>query len=253
MNDTTPPQQPTPRPRPPANGRPGGSGKPRRQKPISKESRFVGYLVLGFGLLAVIAVLVLAFSGGGDDNTPVADKASGSASASATQAPAPALLPRDLVNDLSALESKSAKSVTTSRDLLFERTPRFDASAMEGDWQTMIGKYTVVLQIRKDVYQIILANTDPAAPRYYSSGTFHVIEDIIMLSPRQDWPPPSSGSGQVSYAKLTRAPFPVIARYEGGKMLWQNPPESEKRVNGPYTSPIFMAENVRLATWQKIK
>lgn len=250
MNDTSQPDQSGQRPRPPSQGgRPRqGGGKPRGHRPLSKESRFVGYLVLGFGLLAVIAVLVLAFSGrGGDPQT-----------AEQTSAPAPtltpALAPGDLVNnDLSALESRRTRSAATSRDLLFERTPKFNASAMEGDWQAMIGRYTAVLQIRKDVFQIILASTDPAAPRYYSSGTFKVTEDIIMLEPRQDWPPPASTSGRVSYAKLTRAPFAVIARYSDDLMLWQNPPSSEKRVNGPHTNPIFMAENVRLASWKKIQ
>lgn len=253
MNDTSPPQQPKPRPRPPANGRPTGGGKPRAPRNMSRESRFVGYLVLGFGLLAVIAVLVLAFSNSGDGNAPVANNAPGPSAAATAQTPTPALLPRDLVNDLSSLESRRAKTQDGGRDLFFERTPKFDASAMEGDWQAMIGNYTAVLQIRKNVFQIILASSDPNAPRYYSSGTFTVNEDILMLVPQQDWPPPASASANISYAKLTRGSFPIIARFEGGKMLWQNPPESEKRVSGPYTSPIFMAEKTRLATWQKIK
>lgn len=254
MNDTSPPQQPKPRPRPPAGARPAGGAKPRRQQPISKESRFVGYLVLGFGLLAVIAVLVLAFSGGDNASAPAVEKSADATSATpATTQPAPALLPSDLVNDLSELESRRAKPVTANRDLLFERTPKFDAGKMEGDWQAMIGRYTAVLQIRKDVYQIILASSDPSTPRYYSSGTFIVNEDIITLSPRQDWPPPSSTVKGAGYSKLTRGPFPIIARFDSGKMLWQNPPASEKRVNGPHISPIFMSESVRLASWQKIK
>jgi hypothetical protein len=69
-----------------------------------------------------------------------------------------------------------------------------------------------------------------------------------------DWPPPASPAGKtLAYTKLTRAPFPVIAKFDGGNMLWQNVPQAEKRVSAPYTSPLFKSEDVKLATWQHLK
>lgn len=241
MSDqSAPPPAAPPKKRPPAGGpqRP----RPRPVATTSPESRFIGYLVLGFGVLAVIAVLILAF---GNDDVPSKPEAAKIEQA----APANA---KDLMADLSAAPqpTKPAPKV----DLFFERDPDFAAGKMEGDWQGAIGRYTAVLQIREGVYQLILASTDPVAPRYYSSGTYKVVEDIIMMTPRMDWPAPASVGGKIiAYEKLTRAPFPVIARFEGGNMLWQNIPQAEKRVTGPYTSPLFMSEDVKLATWKRLK
>lgn len=234
-------------------------GKARRRaqapKPLSRESRFVGYLVLGFGFLAVVSVLFIAFSrGGGEDSGgPVAPVAVTPENRGAAQGGAALdVSPRELIGALPQAGPKAPEVEVVDTDLFFERVKNFNAGAMEGDWQALIGRYTAVLQIRKSVYQIILASADPASPRYYSSGTYELIEDILVLNPRQDWPPPGS-SASVSYSRLTRAPFPVIARYQGDGMLWQNPPQSEKRVSGPYTSPLFMSENIKVAHWKKIK
>ncbi len=177
---------------------------------MSRESRFVGYLVLGFGVLAIIAVLIIAL-GGKKEETPVVAGA-----------------------------KPEAQSLIAQSD-------------MEGDWQAAIGKFTAVLQIRKNVYQIILAQPDPNAPRYYSSGTFKVVEDVMVLTPRIDWPPPASPAGKkIGYSILTQAPFPMIAVFKDGGMLWQNPPQSEKRVRAPLTSPIFKSERVDYVSWKKL-
>ena len=240
MNDQPPASQ---RPRPPSGGNGAPRSRPRSaQVSQSRESRFIGYLVLGFGVLAVLAVLILAF-GRNEDTSGEAKQAQKPASASEIRA--------DLQAPGTAAPAEAPKA---NSDLFFERDAKFDADKMEGDWQTVIGRYTAVLQIRKNVYQLIMASSDPKVPRLYSSGTFKVAEDIILLNPRMDWPAPAAPAGRtVSYKKLTRAPFPVIARFDGGKMLWQNTPQSEKRVSGPYTSPLFMSEDVKLATWQPLK
>lgn len=234
------PQAP-PKPKPPSGN--NGAPRPRRrpaQTSQSRESRFIGYLVLGFGVVAVLAVLIMAF---GRKDVPVNKDAPKPASANEIKA--------DLGNSTGS--STAAPSPIRS-DLFFERDPDFDAGDMEGDWQTTIGRYTAVLQVRKGVYQIILAGPNPNTPRFYSTGTMKVTEDIIMLNPRMDWPPPKSPAGKVVvYTKLTRAPFPVIAKFDGGKMLWQNVPQEEKRVSAPFTSPLFKSENVKLAIWQPLK
>ena len=237
MNEQ-PPAPPKPRPTAPGNGAP----RPKRRPTQSRESRFIGYLVLGFGVIAVIAVLILAFG-----KTDVAPDQDAPKPASASEIKA------DLGNSTRTITAPPAPA-PVKKDLFFERDADFDAGDMEGDWQATIGRYTAVLQIRKDVYQLILAGPNPNTPRFYSSGTMKVTEDIIMLNPRMDWPPPKAPAGKVIvYTKLTRAPFPVIAKFDDGKMLWQNVPQDEKRVSAPFTSPLFKSENVKLATWQHLK
>lgn len=238
MSDDT--SQPPPKPqRPPQESAQGV--RPRRRPapppPPSRESRFIGYLVLGFGLLAVIAVLILAM-GKKDESSQAADAQKQTTTG-------------DLRAALSASTPRAVKP--PKQELFFERDADLNADRMHGNWQASIGRYTAVLQLRKDVYQLILASSDPNAPRIYSSGTYKVIEDIAMLTPNVDWPTPAVPQGRVViYNKMTRAPFPVLVKFEGDQMLWQNVPASEKRVRGPYTSPLFMTEKVKVAFWKKL-
>lgn len=229
-------------PQPPQKTRPPSSGRPARKSVQSKESRFIGYVVLGFGVLAVITVLILAFGGRQASKTAEVPEAK---TETATNAQA-------LIADLNT--APATIKAREKKELYFERDADLDAGDMEGDWQAAIGRYTAVLQIRKDVFQLILATPDPASPRLYSSGTYKVLEDIVLLTPRMDWPEPATAGGKAaSYSKLTRAPFPVLARFDGDKMLWQNVPTSETRVLAPYTSPLFMSEDVGVAVWTRLK
>lgn len=218
---------------------------------MSRESRFIGYVVLGFGVLAVVAVLILAFSGGVDvDSAPVPQGAdvkaiqgeftpppSPSAPAAATPPP-----PRE-----------QARPVGTAGKLAFARQSEVPVKDMVGSWQSMIGKYTAVIQLDGKVYQVILASSDPAAARVYSSGTYEVLEDIVTFTPRADWPEPSPGRGvTLKYDKMTRAPFSLLVGFQKGRMLMQNVPQSERRVLTTPYSALFMNEKVDYVVWQKI-
>lgn len=234
------------RPRPPQS--PPNGQKRRRPRalppPASPESRFIGYLVLGFGVLAVVAVLILAFSGGGDKEERQADaRVADSLAQDIVPAPAqPAPAPKPVVQQ--PIERK---------ELYFKRQPNLDAAAMEGSWQAAIGKYTVVLQMQKGSYQIVYAQPDPNSRRLYSLGTYKIVaEDMVELTPRLDWPAPTSRMG-AGYEILTRAEFPILVTFQSGRMLWQNPPQSEKRVLAPYRSPVTAAEDANYVVWQRLK
>ncbi len=198
---------------------------------MSPESRFVGYMVLGFGILAVIAVIILALGSRPDKD---ADEAK-------TQALAKELM-----------EPPQVTPPPPKKELYFDREPDFDAAKMEGDWQAMVGKYTAVLQIKNGSYQIIMAQPDPNAPRIYSTGSYKVLEDIVMLTPRLDWPAPKTADSTVAYEILTRAAFPMLVAFDGGKLLWQHPPQSERRVLVGNNSPLFMSEDVHYIVWKKL-
>lgn len=243
MSDQTPPPPPEQPPRP--RTRPPQSQARRRPPPSprSSESKFIGYLVLGFGLIAVIAVLLLAFmgknSGSGLDVAAPTGEQTQDITTTMTRrftppaAPAPAPKPEKVLH--------------------FKRQPNFKAAQMEGNWKGAIGMYTAVLQINDGVYQVILAATDrPAMPRFYSSGQYAVLEDILSFTPRVDWPPPTTNNQSISYQSITRAPFYMISAFYEGKMVWQNVPPDERRVLGFANPPLFMSESVDYVVWQKM-
>ena len=206
--------------------------------PMSKESKFIGYIVLGFGFLAVIAVLILALGGG---NKTVSD----------TAVETPKETPQSLAAELR--ETPKAIKTPEKKDLFFKRDADFDAAKMNGDWQAAIGQFTAVLQIDKNVFQIILASPSRPNKRIYSAGTFKVLEDIIVLTPELSWPKPASSDASVAYDRLAISSYPVIATFDGGNLLWQNPPQSEKRVASPYRTPLVMSEDQDLIVWKRLK
>lgn len=236
MSDQPPSVPPRPRPQ--------GQRPSQKKQGLSHESRFIGFLVLGFGVLAVVAVAIIAFSG----KKEVANKESEGVPQETAQLAEP---PQELVSDM--INTQAVAPQPPKPELFFKRDPDLDIGDMKGAWQATIGKYTAVVQLESDVYQVILAQPDPNAARLYSSGTYKVMEDVILFTPRLDWPEPTPAKGKsIPYEVLTRAPFPILAKIDGDKMMWQNPPQSERRVLVPYNSPLFMDENVDYVTWKKL-
>lgn len=215
---------------------------------MSKESKFIGYLVLGFGVLAIITVLILAF-GGDDANTRKTSKTTKKETPVREAVKlAPELLPA------APTPAPVVKKVEPSKpELLFKRNPDFDAAKMNGEWQAFIGEYTAVLQVDKNVYQVILASENEQVARIYSSGTFKVMEDMVMLTPQKNWPEPTTDSKDIKYRKLTTAAFPVVAYFDDGEMIWQNPPRSEKRVLAPRKSPLLLSQDQEAILWKRLK
>ena len=238
-------QPPPPKPRP-ANAN-KSSGVYAQKKVVSRESRFVGYMVLGLGVVAVIAVLMIAASkfGGKQDAQPL--------SQTPMSAQNNVVAPNQLVDDknlqarvaqdlLSGMKPVTATPVkpVAKKELYFRREPDLNAPDIEGAWQTMISKSTAVLQMNGGTYQIVIADPKEYSRRLYSAGTYKVLEDIILLTPRLDWPAPQAPKGtDVNYAPITSAEFPVVAAIKSGKMLWQNPPSSETRIYVPRAMPCM--------------
>ena len=267
MDETPPllPKKPTP-----ANANKGASLSARKIKPdygVSKESRFVGYMVLGFGIVAVMSVLLIAanrFGGGGEGRAvgqPVASVVSPT-----PQTPVLAVVPntpdlqnrvaKDLLGNLSSpfSQERGQYKEPPKDELYFKRQPDLDPAAIEGAWQAMISNSTAVLQLSKGTYQIVMADPAQYSYRQYSSGTYTVMEDLITLTPRNDWAPPSPPKGtDVVYAPITSAPFPVMAGFKSGKMLWQNPPSSETRIYVPRMLPLLQDSAQGYIVWQPVK
>lgn len=220
MMSDQPPSQPRPRRRPPA-------------KPSSRESRFIGYLVLGFGTLAVIAMLMIAF-GGGDETAQTQEQAS-------------------LQKELSSIEAPARASEEPEEDKLYlKRQKKIDEGDIQGGWQSMIGEYLAVLQIQKGSFQIIMALPDPQMPRKYFSGTYNILDDLIVLNPQLKWGEPKKPAGaKFSYSRLTSSGFPMVVGFENGNMVWQNTPQTEKRMYVPSRSPLLSLGGMDYIIWKK--
>jgi hypothetical protein len=264
MNDR--PEDPIRAKRPYANTNadPNVRARKKPRPPASRESRFIGYLVLGFGIVAVVSVLLIAFQ----QKSPTGKPELKEEAQKEKQAPAPEPMVSNPMNtphpgavqDLAGQFVPDPEKIAAAEvkqvepDLYFKRQPDVDAKRFIGAWQSAIGKYTAVLKMDGRVYQVILADPNEYGRRLYSAGTYKVIEDIIILTPQTSWPKPLPPVGQeVAYDNITTAPFPAIAAIVDGRMLWQNPPRSEKRVLVPYALVITMSEDQPYIVWKRIQ
>lgn len=275
-------QKPTPRSKPPAPDRPTTKAGAYARKikpdynPSSKESRFVGYMVLGFGILAVMSVLLIAANRFGHQGTPAVQDAIVPPNAAIVPPQQPALatgaapssplspelqgrVARDLLGALPSAPSSSSGASTRYKqppkdELYFKREPDLNQKDIVGAWQSSVGNSTVVLQLGQGIYQIVMADPSQYSYRQYSSGTYEVLEDLVTLTPRTDWAPPSPPQGtDVVYNAITTAPFPVMVAMKGGAMLWQNPPSTETRIYVPRALPLLQDSGQGYIVWKPIK
>lgn len=270
MSDNqTPPKKPDIRP---ANVNEGPQvrsvKKPAPKKPVSAESRFVGYLVLGFGVLAVLAVVLLALSARKPDTaTQSAAVSSPSSDAELKQAmrdkgdPVPPPVPTALTQKAAqglfegmgkpeALKPKLEKTPS----LFFKRQPGLQASEVEGAWEGVIGHFAAALLMKGGTYQLIMANPDQYGFRNYSSGTYTMTEDLVLMQPRSDWPTPAPPRGtDITYNNITVSSFPVLAAIIDGNMYWQAPPPEERRVRDIGKLPIMLSEDQDFIVWRRTK
>lgn len=246
-----------------ANGRPGGA-RPKRAS-ASKESRFIGFLVMGLGIVALLAVVMIALSSrkGASDGTmaPVKAKTEKTAEQKALEA-IPARVrkyeaPQNVAGDLSSSlpdKIKMPPKQEEKPELFFKRNPALEAASITGSWKAAVGPYVAVLDMDGKIYQIVMADPNNYGARLYSAGTYDVLEDMVTLRPQNAWPFPDVPKGQeIKYSKITTSPFPVVVALKGDNMFWQNPPESETRVVSLRKLPVLLSENLDYLTWQRTK
>lgn len=261
MSDDPTTPKVTPRP---ANDRPRVKQAPQHKgMPATPESKFIGYVVLSFGILAVVAVFIVALNLRSGPAKQVATQNTQQVTQSDTvKLPAPespgslqARVAKDLSANFIPDPAKTAPPPPEPvKELYFKRQPGIKPADVTGAWQTQIGRYTAVLEITASSYQLILADPTNYSSRFYSSGTYSVIEDLFTLTPHREWAAPKSPPGvTVSYISLTASPFPVMAAIQKGHMLWQNPPFTEKRVLVPNSMPIMIDGAQRYLVWQRLK
>ncbi len=228
MNDPAQPSNPVRR------RAPDGGRRRRAVQEMSPESRFVGYLVLGLGVLAFISVLILAFAG------PDVSE----------EGPDPQVAGR-LQTDM-ASQSRREEALDKAQ-LVLPRQKGVDMGDLQGSWMANIGPYVAVMQIGKGAYQIILARGEPEFPRLYSSGTISMIDDIAVMQPRADWKAPAAPAGSgIRYERLTRGSYPMIAGFKDDAMIWQNVPQGvETRTYVPPRSPLLLDPSRDYIVWKR--
>jgi len=217
-------------------------------------------VVLGFGVLAVVTVLILAFSGKPSEPELVEAQLPIPSAPPVRSGPVTAPVAQERTDTRSIMEQMGISRTPAQTQqpapkskLVFARQKNVPAEYFIGGWQAMIGSYTAVAQLDGKVYQIILAPADPNAARTYSTGTYTVSNDLITFTPQTHWPAPNPGAGRyVAYSKLTRGEFSLLAAFQDGKMYWQNAPDTERQVYTTPKSPLFMTEDVNYVAWQKV-
>lgn len=198
----------------------------------------MGYLVLGFGALALIAVLIIALSGPSLDTDEGLPDEKTAASLQET------------IQQTGRAVGTPQPAQSVSPQLVLPRAKSVKESQIEGGWQSQIGDYVAVLQIQRGAFQIILASTDPARTRLYSSGTYRIIDDIVALEPRLDWKAPATQGA--AYERLTTGSYPMIAGFKDGAMVWQNVPRGESRIYVPTRSPLLLDPQKNYIVWKRV-
>lgn len=221
-------------------------GQKRRRPPVpgamSRESRFVGYLVLGFGFLAILAVLIIALGGESDVET--------------NATPRDPALAASLQTDIekNEPEARSDTPPTPSEKLVLDRQRNLNASKIEGSWQANIGPYVGVAQMEKGSYQVILAEPGTERARLYSSGVYRIVDDMLMFTPRLDWGAPKVPKGSnFRYQRMTAGRSSMIVGFHDGAMVWQHVPRDEQRERPHNRSAVILQGDLPYIVWKKVK
>lgn len=211
--------------------------RPQQSPPPSRESRFIGYLILGFGAVALLSVIIIALS------NPTLDTDEALPDEQTT-----ARLQETIQQTGVSVPSVQAPAPSAPQ-LVLPRAKSVKESQIAGGWQAQIGDYVAVLQMKDGAFQVILAHPNPARARLHSSGSYRLIDDIVALEPRLDWKAPVSQG--VSYERLTTGSYPMIAGFKDGAMVWQNVPREDRRIYVPPRSPLLLDPQKNYIVWRR--
>ena len=207
---------------------------PRKTKPARKqssESRWIGFLVLGFGILAVVAVGLLALQ----NSKGVEDTINQQAAQSAEEQ-----------NDLAEALDGIRDGVRTQQENAIEDA---DLDTIKGVWETQLVSGKAVIELKKSKYRMIVAGDGESSRRYYSNGTYEIMEDgVLVLTPNLTSRPPQDS---YRYSHVHRGPIPVKIGQQEGYMIW-TPPGIQSKVFVPSIHPFLRLASEQIAVWKKL-
>jgi hypothetical protein len=212
----------------------------------------MGFVVLGFGVLAVTATLLLALNmrdtGISENSSEVRE-----------DKPSEAAADENMVDTLKSMTqetrepSEPAPKVNVSR----ERQENIKESAITGMWQTQIDGGKAVLQIENNVYRIIISFENPNLSRRYSNGTYRLIKDILVFYPNPAWGAPEvpEGSPSIDYDALTQSEFPILVSRQRNNLVFIHPDDEmvPSGVYRPSDSPLLSLIETGIAVWEPLR
>ncbi len=192
-------------------------GQKRRQKrEPSRQDRWIGYAVLGFGLLAVLGVGWLAFSRYG-----------------ATPQTAPPVA-----------EEQAVVKAGPARKL--------SAAKIEGVWETAFLDYNCTLDLRDDgTFRILATRPVQALPRYYSRGRYTLDGAFITLTPDKAMGTPEAEDPDHKYRPLTLRAYAVELRLKDGQQIWFPGPIDQDFPNRNPAHPLIQFSGNDSLVWAR--
>jgi hypothetical protein len=207
----------------------------------------MGFVVLGFGVLAVTATLLLALN----MRTP-APPENGT-----TPAATPA--EENMVDTLNSMtqETRARAEPEPKVNVSRERQENIKESAITGMWQTAIDGGKAVLQIENNVYRIIISFENPNLSRRYSNGTYRLIKDILVFYPNPAWGAPEvpEGAPNIDYDALTQSEFPILVSRQRNNLVFMHPDDEivPSGVYRPSDSPLLSLIETGIAVWEPLR
>lgn len=224
-------------------------GQTPRRAPMSAQSKWVGVVVLGFGVVAVAATIMLALH--------VRNGAP-----SAADKPSPEEIAQqekeDMTQSLQSMKSEPLEEKQPEVQVSAERQKKIKEKDIVGLWQTKIDGGKAVLQIENGIYRIIVSFDNKNLERRFSNGTYRMIGDILVLSPRSDWGAPedkNNPDAANNYRALTGSDFPVLVSRQGGKTIWMGANDAEdipSDVYVPNINPFLTLIQSGVAVWEPL-
>lgn len=224
-----------------------------KQSSPSRESQWIGLLVLGFGALCLGAVGFFIYH---SMNAAPEDIAGGQAVQQTAQvqvqqqkqqqasAAKDADRRSELSKSLDGIKSRSAKEPNSAAADM-----EVSESQISGAWETILKQnMTGIMDLSNGRYRLILANDNPAVYRFFSNGTYEVDgKNILILRPDPNSSAPQDG---FRYRPVYREPMSVKMERRGEYMIWTRPPSTYYNVINPSSHPLLRLADDNLMIWQ---
>ncbi|AGH97191.1 hypothetical protein [Micavibrio aeruginosavorus] len=193
------------------------SPKSKKTK-VAKSTPPAAYLVLVFGVAVFIGVAVLVAQ------RFITVPASDPAAQQATQTTAP-------VGPLEVVAPKKPEMPNLPERDIAEKD-------VQGNWIAKFLDYTALFQVRNGAFQILVSRDDPAAPVYYSRGTYTLNKATMTLVPNASLGAPEANT-QTQYLPLAGRAFDVIMMLDKDMMVWRPGKPDPNYPNRNATHPLI--------------